>query len=299
MDARVFELFSIPLSEFTAARNALAAVVKKEGDVARSKEIKAFSRPTASAWAANQLFRSHGDAFNALLAVGSDLRAAAAASLVGEGALELRAAQRLQTGRIAALRAEGASLLAASGQPPTTTTLDRLSRSLQAISSRGSFAPYEAGCLCADVEPPSFEELATIVGSAPTPIQIEAPATKQSAPEPPPSSTRLRVIPKISDAQAKERATAIAALQEALDASKEKVDSVSREASALMSQLAQLRQATQQAKANLESAREAERLAISAEGDANERAATLVKSLESAKQQVAKAQSALDKANER
>lgn len=299
MDPRVFELFSLALSEFTAARNALAAVVKKEGDAARSKQIKAFARPTASAWAVNQLFRSHGNALNALLTVGAELRAAAAASLQGEGAAELRAAQRLQTERVAALRSEGARLLEASAQPPTTTTLDRLSRSLQAISSRGSFAPHEAGCLCADVDPPSFEELATMVGGGePIAVRTEAPrTTPQSAPQPPPSSTRLRVIPTTSDADVKKRADAIAAAQDALDVAKERIDSVSRAASALMSQLTQLRQATQSAKANLEAAREGERLAISAEGDANERAASLAKSLESAKQELAKSQSALEKAN--
>ena len=95
----------------------------------------------------------------------------------------------------------------------------------------------------------------------------------------------------------KKRADAIAAAQDALDVAKERIDSVSRAASALMSQLAQLRQATQSAKANLEAAREGERLAISAEGDANERAASLAKSLESAKHELAKSQSALEKAN--
>ncbi len=135
-------------------------------------------------------------------------------------------------------------------------------------------------------------------GGEPIAVRTEAPhTTPQSAPQPPPSSTRLRVIPTTSDADVKKRADAIAAAQDALDVAKERIDSVSRAASALMSQLTQLRQATQSAKANLEAAREGERLAISAEGDANERAASLAKSLESAKQELAKSQSALEKAN--
>lgn len=292
MDPRVFELFAFPPSEFTAARNALAATLKKEGDAARSKEIKALARPTPSAWAVNALFRTQGDAFNALLAVGADLRKFASASLRGEGGVELRAAQRTQSERVAALKEQGVALLVASGQPATAATLERLGRSLQAISSRGSFAPYEAGCLCADVEPPSFDELASIVGGD-EPSIAQAPATAH-VPEPPPSSTRLKQTPKPSEADAKRRAEARAAAEEALNDAKNRLESVSREASALMTRLSELREATRTAKANVEAAREAERQAIAAEGDANERAAGVVRSLESAKADVAKAQSALD-----
>ncbi len=45
------ELFRLPLSEFTAARNALAAKLKKDGDSAESDRIKALSKPPVSAWA--------------------------------------------------------------------------------------------------------------------------------------------------------------------------------------------------------------------------------------------------------
>jgi len=58
------ELFRLPLSEFTAARNALAAKLKKDGDSEESDRIKALSKPPVSAWVANQLYWKHRGAFD-------------------------------------------------------------------------------------------------------------------------------------------------------------------------------------------------------------------------------------------
>src|SRR5262249_27956751 len=61
-------LFKVPLTEFTVARNALAARLKKAGNRDESDRVKALSKPTLSAWAVNQLYWTHGDAFKELIA---------------------------------------------------------------------------------------------------------------------------------------------------------------------------------------------------------------------------------------
>lgn len=69
-------LFALPPSEFTAARAAEAAAVKRVGDAALAREIAGLRRPTVSAWAVNRLAREHPDEPAELLSVGQELRAA-------------------------------------------------------------------------------------------------------------------------------------------------------------------------------------------------------------------------------
>src|SRR4030095_14046024 len=78
------DLFRLPLSEFTTARNALAAKLKKDGDTEESERIKALSKPPVSAWVANQLYWKHRSAFDRLLAAGGELRKRQASPAAGE-----------------------------------------------------------------------------------------------------------------------------------------------------------------------------------------------------------------------
>src|SRR5688572_23945205 len=64
--ADVEALYRLPLAEFTAARNALAARAKKAGGDADA--IKGLVKPSISAWAVNQLFWRHRQDFDRLMA---------------------------------------------------------------------------------------------------------------------------------------------------------------------------------------------------------------------------------------
>jgi len=48
-------LFKLPLGEFTPARNALAARLKKAGEQAEADAVKALPKPSVAAWVVNQL----------------------------------------------------------------------------------------------------------------------------------------------------------------------------------------------------------------------------------------------------
>jgi hypothetical protein len=157
------ELFRLPLSEFTPARNALAAKLKKDGDSEESDRIKALSKPPVSAWVANQLYWKHRSAFDRLLAAGEQFRNAQAAQLAGKST-DLRGpldARREALGELTKLAAE---VLREAGHPASPDMMRRIMTTLEALATYGSHpgAP-PAGRLTADIDPPGFEALAALV----------------------------------------------------------------------------------------------------------------------------------------
>jgi len=135
------ELFRLPLSEFTAARNTLAAKLKKDGDSEESDRIKALSKPPLSAWVVNQLYWKHRSAFDRLLMAGEQFRNAQAAQLAGKSA-DLRGpldARREALGELTKLAAE---VLRDAGHPSSPEMTRRIMTTL---------------------DPPGFEALAALV----------------------------------------------------------------------------------------------------------------------------------------
>jgi hypothetical protein len=78
LEAIAQELYGLPMSEFTAARDREAAAARQAGDRALAGELKKLRRPTAGAWLTNQLVRQRGDDVTALLHLGAALRDAQA-----------------------------------------------------------------------------------------------------------------------------------------------------------------------------------------------------------------------------
>ena len=52
---RIDELFKLPLDEFTSARDAIAAELRKAGDGEGAARVKKLKKPSLSAWAVNQV----------------------------------------------------------------------------------------------------------------------------------------------------------------------------------------------------------------------------------------------------
>jgi hypothetical protein len=85
VDPRADDLYTLDPSEFTAARDRLAAELKKAGERDGAAEVKALRRPTVTAWALNQLARRHGDEVRLLLAASAEVaRAQVEVSAGGE-----------------------------------------------------------------------------------------------------------------------------------------------------------------------------------------------------------------------
>jgi hypothetical protein len=161
IDSEIDALFALPLDEFTAARNALASLLKKEGRAGDAARVKTLEKPPVSAWAVNQLYWRHRDAFDRLLAAGKEFRKAQASQLSGKAA-NLQESQNARSEALNELSRFAAELLQAGGHTPSPETLRRVRTTLEAIST-GVSSP--GGRLTSDVDPPGFDALAALVSN--------------------------------------------------------------------------------------------------------------------------------------
>ena len=84
MDDASDDLFGLPPAEFTAARDALAKELRAAGDKEAAAIVKALRRPSAAAWAVNQIARSSPELIDAVVEAG-DAVARAQRELVAGG----------------------------------------------------------------------------------------------------------------------------------------------------------------------------------------------------------------------
>lgn len=126
-------LYSLPLGEFTAARNALA---KESGQDAR--EIRALAKPSVPAWAVNQLYWHHRDVYNTLISAAEKMRTANKQLVAGKKA-DVAAAEKAHQAAIKAAMEMVREVLADSGDEgatPSSATLNAVSDTLHALPSK-------------------------------------------------------------------------------------------------------------------------------------------------------------------
>jgi hypothetical protein len=165
-------LYTLPLGEFTAARNALAKELKRAGDAEGAAVVQALAKPTAAVWAVNQAARGDRPAVRALLKAADALRAAQARTLGSRGgSAALRRAQQAERDAVERLAERARSALEADGASASRATLDRVERTIAAAA----LAPdarelLRAGRLTHELEPGGFELLG---GLAPVNVKDE------------------------------------------------------------------------------------------------------------------------------
>jgi len=175
-------LFRLPLAEFTGERNALAARLKKEGRRDDADRVKLLSKPSISAWTVNQLYWDHRAAFDQLMSTGKrsaqKLRAAGKAS----GMRDSLDARREALVHLSELAEE---LLRAAGSNPSPDTVRRVITTLEAMSAYALLSDGPTpGRLTQDLDPPSFDSLASLMSARTVVEEIDepvAPAKKSSA----------------------------------------------------------------------------------------------------------------------
>jgi hypothetical protein len=188
VDDDVEGLFRLPLTEFTAARNALAARVKKAGDPVTAEGIKSLTKPSVAAWAVNQLFWKHRIVFDRLLDAGERFRKAQTAQLSGKSA-DIRSPLESRRAALSELSTHAAKILGEAGNSPTPDTMRRVTTTLEALSTYAGIPDTpQPGRLMDDVQPPGFEALAALVprigsdrASGPTrviPFEFKQPSKK-------------------------------------------------------------------------------------------------------------------------
>ena len=221
-------LFKLPLTEFISARKTLAARLKNEGHDDQANRVKAQVKPSISAWAVNQLYWQHREAFDRLIATGQRFRLAQSALLSGKVA-DMRAPLDARREVLAELATVATALLGEAGQKaghnPTPEMVRRITTTLEAMSAYASLPNDLApGRLTRDVDPPGFDafnSFASFAPGAPMPARTKQPArvipfrkdtAATKAPRKAVPSSDARQIEKTRQAKI---ATAKALLQEA------------------------------------------------------------------------------------
>ena len=151
LDAKIDELYRLPLAEFTAARNALAKTLSKDD----AKVVKALEKPTVVPWAVNQVYWRARATYDRLMKSGEKLRAAQIAALEGRST-DVRAASEAHRRAISEAVAEAERLASPSGAKPGADPLARTFESLSLATS----APGQPGRLTDSLQPAGFEALA-------------------------------------------------------------------------------------------------------------------------------------------
>ena len=150
LDAKIDDLYRLPLGEFTGTRNALA----KSLSGAEAKRVKALPKPTVVPWAVNQVYWRARATYDRLMKSGEKLRAAQIAALEGRNA-DVRAAGDAHRRAIGEAVAEAERLSVASGAKPGT---DALARTFEALSL-ATTASETPGRLTETLQPAGFVRL--------------------------------------------------------------------------------------------------------------------------------------------
>jgi DNA repair exonuclease SbcCD ATPase subunit len=169
-------LYRLPLAEFTAARNTLAGRLKQGGRGNEADFVKALVKPSISAWAVNQLYWKHREAFDRLIATGERFRKAQTSRLARKVA-DIRGALDARREALSHVSDLATALLRDAGHNPTPDTMRRVVATLEAMSVYASIpdAP-RPGRLTHDVDPPGFESLASLISGASMTERTKEPA---------------------------------------------------------------------------------------------------------------------------
>jgi hypothetical protein len=191
LDDEVDALFKLPLAEFTGARNALAARLKRDGRADDANLVKALAKPSVSAWVVNQLHWNHREEFDRLLAAGHRVREAQAS---GTAAQTAGVRESLETRReaISHLSNLATSILSDAGHNPSPDTIHRITINLEALSAYSSLSDGPTpGRLTRDLDPPGFGSLVSLMAGA-GPTASEELARVTPSPKPAGAATHTR-----------------------------------------------------------------------------------------------------------
>jgi hypothetical protein len=146
IDPQIDELYQLPPEQFTAARNDLVKRVPPDQKAA----VRALRKPSAPAWAVNQLYWRSRRSWDALIRAAESLREAHRSALEGRS-VDLRKADAAHREALAQALKDAMAHVSASGHPLTAALKDAVVRTLQALP-----ADIEPGRLDAPLESAGF-----------------------------------------------------------------------------------------------------------------------------------------------
>ncbi len=255
-------LYGLPLEGFVAARDEAVRHLRQDGKAEAAEQVAELRKPTVSAWAVNQLARSHAARLGELLDRGERLRAAHRAALTGRGASGLAAAGRAERQVVAELVRLAAQELEAAGRASSQAVRERIAATLHAAAGDPVAARLvRSGRLARDLDPSGFGDLGPI--AAEEAGHNGEPATRQAR-------ERRQAFRGARDEARKQAA-----------ASADRAIMARREAERLRAAAAQAEEAAARARSAADAATRAER-------EASERAASSAEALAEAEARLAK-----------
>ena len=154
-ESELATLYAIPLEQFTAARNDLAASLEAEDNKEAAVRVKRLKKPSVSAWAVNQLARTREIDLARMLKAGEALEKAQQAVLSGKPA-DFEKARKEEGAAVRVLREAAKEVLPS----VSAAILDRIAQTLRAASTAEGRARLKEGRLTEDLEPAGFEAFA-------------------------------------------------------------------------------------------------------------------------------------------
>ncbi len=149
-------LYRGPLHGFVAARNARTKALRAAGLRELASAVAALPKPSAAAWACDQLWWSEPACIDELFAAAITLRGA----LHGAGDAEARRGPTQgYRDAVARATARASAILSKSGANVPVPTQRRITATLEALAAAGAWPEPGPGCLAEDLDPPGFEAL--------------------------------------------------------------------------------------------------------------------------------------------
>ena len=153
LEDEIDDLYKLPLTEFTGARNAL--VKRMRG--ADATHVRKLEKPTALAWAVNQVHWRARPLLDRVMKTGDRLRDAQLAALTGKS-VDLRETTEAHRKAIADAVKEAERIAGDAGSHPAP---DALTRTFEALSLAPE-PPARAGRLTGALQPAGLEALAGV-----------------------------------------------------------------------------------------------------------------------------------------
>ena len=168
LEQELDRLHALAPEEFIAARNELAARLRKAGQAEAAEQVRALRKPTVPVWTVNQLARRHPDAVAELISAGEQLRRAQESAFRAErGGKSLRVATAAERAAVRTLTRHAQSILQAEGRSASAAALERIASTLRSAAVEPQAAPLlAAGRLAGEVGSAGFATAAELAPPA-------------------------------------------------------------------------------------------------------------------------------------
>ena len=153
------DLYSLPLDDFTEARDALASELRSAGRKEEAAEVKKLRKPSLAAWAVNQLAREKSEAMEELFELRDRIENSTSAT-------DMRAASEDRRKLIAELVDRAGSILTVAGRATGANTMQAITQTLHAGDTEDERDALLHGRLSRELSPSGFGSFSTAFESA-------------------------------------------------------------------------------------------------------------------------------------